>query len=268
MPTILPAPAPDEPHRARGMAESFGEDPNRYHRTRPRYPSALVDRIISASPGTRVLDVGIGTGVSARPFADAGYEVLGVEVDPRMADFARRQGFEVEVSRFEDWDPAGRCFDAVIAGQTWHWVDPIAGAAKAVESLGPGGRLAVFWNVQQPPPDLARAFADSYRRALPQSPFASGQRDPLAAYESICVRAADGIRSTRAFEQPERWRVDWEHSYTRAEWLELVPTFGGHSQFPAAALEQLTGDMADAIDAAGGSFTMGYATVAVTSVVQ
>jgi hypothetical protein len=32
-------------------------------------------------------------------------------------------GLEVEVAAFETWDPAGRVFDAVIAGQAWHWVD-------------------------------------------------------------------------------------------------------------------------------------------------
>jgi hypothetical protein len=35
------------------------------------------------------------------------------------------------VAKFEDWDPAGRTFDSVIAAQAWHWVDPVAGAAKA-----------------------------------------------------------------------------------------------------------------------------------------
>ena len=67
-----------------------------------------------------------------------------------MADLARRNGLEVEVAAFEAWDPAGRAFDAVIAGQARHWVDPVAGAAKAAQALRPGGRLAVFWNAFQP----------------------------------------------------------------------------------------------------------------------
>ncbi len=57
--------------------------------------------------------------------------MLGVEPDERMAAFARRSRVEVEVARFEDWQSAGRQFDAVIAGTAWHWVDPVAGAAKA-----------------------------------------------------------------------------------------------------------------------------------------
>jgi SAM-dependent methyltransferase len=115
----------------------------------------MVERIIAASPGPDVLDVGCGTGIEARQFQAAGCRVLGVEPDPRMAQFARRSGLEVEVAGFEAWDPAGRTFDAVIAGQAWHWVDPVAGAAKAAQVLRPGGRLAVFWNMDQPPPEVA-----------------------------------------------------------------------------------------------------------------
>jgi hypothetical protein len=48
-----------------------------------------------------------------------------------MAELARQGGTGTEVAKFEDWDPAGRTFNVVIAAQAWHWVDPAAGAAKA-----------------------------------------------------------------------------------------------------------------------------------------
>jgi SAM-dependent methyltransferase len=261
MPTIPSSP----PHRARAIAESFGVDPARYDRTRPTYPQVLIDRILDEAPGHEVLDVGIGTGVSARPFRAAGRHVLGIEPDERMAAFARAHGFDVEVSTFEDWNPAGRRFDLIVAGTTWHWVDPDAGAAKAAELLRPGGRLAVFWNVQQPPPELAHAFAEVYRGVLPGTPFAAGTADPLASYGGIFDRAADAIRSTGAFAEPERWRVDWARPYTREEWLDLVPTAGGHGLFGPEKLDELLTGLGAAIDAAGGGFTMWYAAVAVTA---
>jgi SAM-dependent methyltransferase len=114
MPTIPPS--GNEPHQHRQVAESFGTDAERYDRTRPHYPDAMVERIIAASPGPDVLDVGCGTGIEARQFQAAGCKVLGVEPDVRMADFARHSGVEVEVATFEAWDPAGRNFDAVVAG--------------------------------------------------------------------------------------------------------------------------------------------------------
>ena len=60
-----------------------------------------------------------------------------MDPDERMAELARRSGIDVEVAAIETWDPAGRHFDAVIAGQAWHWVDPVAGAAKAAQALRP-----------------------------------------------------------------------------------------------------------------------------------
>ena len=216
------------------MAESFGSDPERYDRTRPRYPQTLVDRVIAASPGTDVLDVGIGTGVSAQPFLAGGCRVLGVEPDERMADFARQLGFEVEVAKFEEWDATGRTFDAIISGQAWHWVAPVVGAAKAAEVLRPGGLLAAFWNVFQPPPDLAEAFAAVYRQVLPGSPFFRATVPGIDAYSGLLDRAVDGVRAAGAFGEPERWEFDWECSYTKGEWLDLVPTSGGHSNFPVS----------------------------------
>ena len=70
-------------------------DADRYDRTRPRYPDAMVDRIVAAGPGHDVLDVGTGTGIAARQFQAAGCTVLGVEPDARMAGMARRFGLEV-----------------------------------------------------------------------------------------------------------------------------------------------------------------------------
>jgi SAM-dependent methyltransferase len=225
----------------------------------------MVDRIVAASPGPEVLDVGIGTGIAARQFRAAGCRVLGVEVDARMAGLARRGGFEVEAAAFEAWDPAGREFDAVVSGQAWHWVDPVAGAAKAAQALRPGGRLAVFWNAGQPQPDMTEAFAAVYRRVMPDLPFNPWAMPASDAYSVLCTRAADGIREARTFGDPEQWRFGWERSYTRDQWLDQLLTLGGHTQLPPAQLEELLAGTGAAIDATGGSFTMRYTAVVVTA---
>src|ERR1700749_3473456 len=97
----------------------------------PPSPAGLIQRIIAASPGRDFLDAGCGTGISSRLFQAAGCRVLGVDPDPRMAELARQGGTEAEVAKFEEWDTAGRTFDAVISAQAWHWVDPVAGVEKA-----------------------------------------------------------------------------------------------------------------------------------------
>jgi SAM-dependent methyltransferase len=264
---------PTQPFQHREIAESFGADAERYDRTRPRYPIEVVDAIVAACPGRRVLDVGCGTGISSRQFQAAGCDVLGVDVDARMAEWARGRGLDVEVGAFETWDPAGRSFDAVVAGQTWHWVDPVAGAAKAARVLRPGGRLAVFWNAHQPPHDLAEAIGAVYRRVLPDSPMAAAATAATAAvpaswsdaYAVMAGTAADGIRRAGGFAEPEHWRHEWSRDYTRDEWLDQVPTHGGHSRFPAEQLEAILAGVGAAVDAVGGSFPMRYTTVTVTA---
>jgi len=240
-------------------------DAERYDRARPRYPDAMVERIVAATPGSDVVDVGCGTGIAARQFQAAGCKVLGVDPDARMAEWARQRGLEVEVATFEAWDPAGRAFDAVVAGQAWHWVDPVAGAAKAAQVLHPGGRLAVFWNAFQTRPDVAEAFAAVYRGVMPDSPiYQRGMPDP-DGYLALCAKAADGIRQAGAFGDPEQWRFDWDRRFTRDEWLDELPTSGLHTQLPPATLQELLAGIGAAIDAVGGSFTMHYATLVVTA---
>jgi SAM-dependent methyltransferase len=242
-----------------------------------------------------VLDVGCGTGIAARQFRAAGCLVLGVDVDPRMAAVAREQGFDVEVARFEEWDAAGRTFDAVVAGQTWHWIEPVAGAAKAAAVLRPGGRLALFWNVFQPPAALAEAFGAVYRRVLPElfaagpaaagpavagpaaagpavanvaaaGPAAANLADPLAAYRAMVVSATDGMAQAGGFGPAEQWWSEWDRTYSRAEWLDQIPTHGGVNRLPQGALSDLLAGVGAAIDAAGGSVPVRYTTVAVTAV--
>ncbi|MEV4233798.1 class I SAM-dependent methyltransferase [Nocardia sp. NPDC049737] len=268
MPTLPPertASDQRESHRARELAESFGSDPQRYDRARPSYPAAMVDAIVAASPGLEIVDVGIGTGIAARQFRAAGCRVLGVEVDARMAEWARKHGFEVEVSAFESWDPAGRTFDAVISGQSWHWVHPLAGAAKAAEVLRPGGRLAVFWNSGQPPTELAQGFAAVYQRVVPDSLAARWAAGATTASSSPSIKASEGIQAADGFGDPEQWTFDWERTYTRDEWLDQLPTTGGHAQFSSATQEEVLAGVGVAIDAAGGSFPVQFTTTVLTA---
>lgn len=283
--TGSPRSAPDTasgpaPHTARRMAESFGENAGQYDAARPGYPDALVARIVAGMPAPTptpddgsarpdVLDVGCGTGIAARQFQAAGCTVLGVEPDPRMADFARSRGLPVEVAAFETWEPAGRTFDAVVAAQSWHWVDPAAGAARAAAVLRPGGRLAVFGHVYEPPPEVAEPFAAAFRRAVPDSPLSTQPaRRPLDAYQALYSSFGDAVRATGSFDAPEHWRYDWQRPYTRDEWLALLPTTGGLTRLAPAQLSAILAEVGAAIDALGGAFTMPFTTLATTAVLR
>jgi SAM-dependent methyltransferase len=259
-------PAAVDTGEARRIATSFGSDAERYDHARPDYPDELITRILAGHPGADVLDVGCGTGLAARQFQAAGRTVLGVEPDARMADFARDRGLPVEVATFETWEPGDRSFDVVTAAQSWHWVDPVAGPAKAAAVLRPGGRLAIFGHVFEPPAEVAEPFAAAFRRVVPESPFSGvAARRPLELYESGYRQFADRIRESGSFGEPEQWRFDWQRIRTREQWLEFLPTTGGLTRLEPDRLAEILAATGDAIDSLGGSFTMDYITLALVA---
>lgn len=80
------------------------------------------------------------------------------------------------------------------------------------------------------------------------------------------MKFADKIRETEQFNDPEQWRFDWEQSYTRDQWLDLLPTTGGLTQLRPDQLAEVLDAVGGAIDSLGGRFTMNYTTLAATAV--
>ena len=83
---------PEESRRAR-LSRTFDEDAELYDRARPGYPPELYDDLmdlVGAGPGSRVLEVGCGTGQATVPLAARGFRITAVEAGPNMAALARR----------------------------------------------------------------------------------------------------------------------------------------------------------------------------------
>jgi len=242
---------------------SFGADPDLYDRTRPSYPDALINRLLAG--GARdVLDVGCGTGIVSRLFLSRGCRVLGIEPDDRMAAYARRSGLAVEAGRLEEWDAAGRSFDLLVAGQAWHWVDPEAGAVRALEVLRPGGQIGLFWNWAMHPPEVGEAFAAVYGRLAPgldDHSIVLGKGD-----DGRFGLAAGGLAKA-GFEQIEQAEIRWPATYTAAHWHDHLLTHSDHQTMDPANREPLLAAVDRLIeDQLGGSFTTTYRTVLVTGV--
>ncbi len=256
-----------------GWSQNFGSEAERYDRARPPYPAELVDRIVRAvgartSPGPDVLDVGCGTGIAARQLQAAGCTVLGVEPDDRMAAFARQTGVTVETGAFETWDPAGRTFDALVAAQSWHWVDASSGPAQAARVLRPGGLFVALWHVFAAPEPVSRAFADAFARVVPNAPFQlpATPAQAVATYEAGCARTADTLLATGAFAGAQQWSADWDHTYTTGGYLDFMRTTGSLTPLPQDAVDVVVDSVGKAVDAIGGSFTTRHRTLAVAVV--
>jgi SAM-dependent methyltransferase len=248
-------------HEDRSRAESFGALAAQYDRARPSYPPALVDALL-ADGAQSALDVGCGTGIAAALLAARGCMVLGVEVDPRMAELARAKGLDVEVARFEDWCPRGRRFDLLTSAQAWHWIEPNAGAERAAQALCEGGRIGVFWNLGDPPTRVRELLLPIYARLGPGVENYSvllGNRDARA--ESTIA----GIAASGAFRHANTRAFAWSKSYDTASWLMQLATHSDHQALAPQRRQRLLAAVGDAIDAVGGSFEMSYETVLVSA---
>jgi hypothetical protein len=83
--------------------------------------------------------------------------------------------------------------------------------------------------------------------------------------QAMFAKAADGIGRAGGFGEPEQCRFDWEQSYTRHEWLDLLPTTGTLTQLPPDKLAEVLDGVGAAVDKIGGSLTMPYITLAATA---
>ncbi|MBB5158732.1 class I SAM-dependent methyltransferase [Saccharopolyspora phatthalungensis] len=209
-------------HLERARAGSFGSVAEQYNRFRPSYPDALIDSLLALQPKD-VLDVGCGTGKAATALLKRGLDVLGVELDERMAEVAAREGVVVEVASFETWDDAGRQFDLIISGDAWHWINPDTGIRRAADLLRPGGTIARFWNVHELEEPVLAAFEDVYREHAPGTRV--GGSVPRST-EGV----ADPFAGEEAFTAFDAQTHHWQLTLSADEWIGLVTTFSDHQQ--------------------------------------
>jgi SAM-dependent methyltransferase len=136
----------------RERRDVFGEAVEQYASARPGYPDAMIDDVLEyADPVGEILEVGAGTGKATVGFASRGVAMTCLEPDPRMAARLAQEcssfpGVTIEVTRLENYSRP-LAFDALIAAQSWHWVDPGRRWDLAHEAVRTGGTIALFWNI-------------------------------------------------------------------------------------------------------------------------
>jgi SAM-dependent methyltransferase len=132
-------------------ARGFGSSAGDYERSRPDYPDDAIDALVGAlsvRPGTRVVDVGAGTGKLTRLLVPTGARLVAVEPLAGMrAELAQAvAGVPVVGGTAEALPFAAHVVDAVVAAQAFHWFSGDAAVAEIHRVLRPGGALGLVWN--------------------------------------------------------------------------------------------------------------------------
>lgn len=245
----------------------FDEDAELYDRARPGYPARLYDdlaRLAGVRSGSRVLEVGPGTGQATVPLARRGCRITAVEAGPHMAAVARRNlagtAAEVVTADFESWPLPGEPFDAVVSATAFHWIDPAVRTAKAADALRAGGALAVV-RTQHVRGGTEAFFAEvqrCYERFDPDTQ--PGLRPPDADAVDGSDHAEEVAGSGR-FGPTVFRRYERDLTYTSADYLRLLRTYSNHRALPEDARNGLLQCVEGLIDGRyGGRVTKRYLT--------
>jgi protein-L-isoaspartate O-methyltransferase len=133
-----------------------------YATSRPPYPTALFELLKAVGvigPGTRVLEVGAGSGMATREVVKAGSSVVAIEPGRDLARVLAQdhEGVSVIVATLEDAVLPTHSFDSVVAATSMHWVELSTSLPKLHAALRKGGRLAV-WRHQFSDDSVASEF--------------------------------------------------------------------------------------------------------------
>lgn len=164
-----------------------------YARFRRGYPDLVVDRLVEVlgvDAGSRVLDLGCGSGQLTLPLARRVGVAIAADAEPDMLKLGRQAGLAAGVQNIawllaadSDLGALGTLLgegtlDAITIACAFHWMDCPSLFARAQTLLKPGGRVAVITNG---PADWE-----------PDTPWAQVLRDKLAAEFGGPVRGRTG----------------------------------------------------------------------------
>jgi SAM-dependent methyltransferase len=161
-----------------------------YVRYRPGYPREVLEVLRTwrqLRPEHVIADIGSGTGLLSKLFLDRGNRVFGVEPNAEMrvageGCLKAYQKFSSVAGSAEATTLPSDSVDFVVAGQAFHWFDPIAARREFQRILRTDGRVVILWNER---------LGDS-------SPF-------LCDYEALLRRfGIDYARISESYPRPEQ----------------------------------------------------------------
>ncbi|MEE6259975.1 class I SAM-dependent methyltransferase [Plantactinospora sonchi] len=238
-------------------SSSFGAAATAYAAHRPDYAQAAARWALEPAPGSRVLDLGAGTGKLTATLVAMGADVTAVEPDPAMLTELRRALPDVHAlsGSAEAIPLPDASVDAVLAGNAMHWFDMAVAGPEIARVLVPGGILAGLWNVVDDRVDWVAGLARASGSA------AIGPRDTPASWRA---ETADmhlpktGVAAR--FGSPEQAEFPHGQRRTAASLAATLGTRAGMLVMPEqerqATLDRIRAFLAGRPETADGEFTL------------
>ena len=245
-------------------SRSFDSVADLYDAHRPGYPQDIVDAVLSLTglrPGSRILEIGSGTGKATELFASRGFSVHCIEPGKHLVSVARWKlrrfpGVTFDVVRFEDWPEHVGVYDLAISAQAFHWVPQPIGYQKVARALKPHGHLALFWNMY---PGMEGTLAEDL--ALVYQKRAPGLAERRKPFEEVIAERKHEIETSGCFGPVAVERFPWSERYSTKQYLGLLNTYSDHLALSEAVRLRLLDGVAEVIERHGGCIEKPYLAV-------
>lgn len=132
---------------------SFDIFANNYDDVRPGYPSQMyedIQKICAISDNSKLLEIGVGSGIATTELAKFGCYVLGIEPGSNLVKIAKEktsknEKIKIEEAMFESFKTTEK-FDVALALTSFHWISEYVKYKKVFDMLQDNGNFVLVWN--------------------------------------------------------------------------------------------------------------------------
>ena len=238
-----------------------------YHQVRPRYPQALIDRVIEIaqlSADSTLLEVGCGSAIATPAFAALGCRMVCVEPNPDFYRLAQKTcesypKVELQNCAFEEWELAPGKFDAVLAASSFHWISPEIGYPKAAAALRPQGHLILLWNKElQPRNEIYQQLSEVYQT---HAPTLDRPYEDSATQVAILNELGQMAIESGHFKDMVSGQMQVEVEYSIDQYLLLLNTYSPHLKLEPSQKERLFAELRQKLEQNGNTIQLSYMSV-------
>jgi SAM-dependent methyltransferase len=183
-----------------------------YDRGRPNISLDLVRSVTQLAelrPRDRVLEIGAGSGQLTVGLLSLGLQVTALEPGAALRHLLAghldgNELLEISSADFETFT-ATAAFKAVLAANSFHWIDPTESYGRAADMLTGDGHLCLLWNYPVARSDIQEQLNTTVFREHPD--FAGTETSLLAAVHESAAEGRKQLATSGRFDVPSwQWR--------------------------------------------------------------
>lgn len=235
-----------------------------YNQVRPRYPQALIDRVVEIaqlSSDSSILEVGCGPAIATPAFATLGCRMVCIEPNPDFYHLAQQNcqsypNVEIQNCSFEEWTLEPETFDAVLAASSFHWIPPEIGYPKAAAALHPEGHLILLWNKElQPRYEVYQQLSQVYET---HAPSLNRSYEDSAMQTAILNELGQMAIASGYFKDLVAGQFEVEVTYSVAQYLMLLNTYSPHLRLEPQQKQHLFAGLRQALEQNSDTIPLSY----------